>query len=157
MTQFGFTTPLTTGLTRKSEMRSRSGWQRDSKSGRGLPKMSFIPCVIMKAVASERQRPIQPVFSSHSFLLQMSALGVPLLAVGPGTKIMQTKKTMAPGAMSATTTSSHVGIISWCWNGYEMFRSTGEKGRLYGKMYSKPAPIAAIALRHVSHGCLVRG
>jgi hypothetical protein len=129
-TQFTPLTPLTAGFTRVEAMRLRSGWQRDSRSGRGFPNMSFMPCVIRKAVASESARPIQPMFSSHSFLRQMSALGVPLLAVGPGTKTKHTTKMMAAGATSVTRMRSHVGMVSWCWNGYEMLRSTGEKGRL---------------------------
>jgi hypothetical protein len=129
-TQFMLTTSATTGLTRVSRIRVRSGWQRDSKSGRGFPKINFMPCVIMKAVASESASPIQPMFHSHSFLRQMSALEVPLLAVGPGTKTMHTTKMMPAGAMSETTTRSHVGMVSWCSKGYEMLRSTGEKGRL---------------------------
>jgi hypothetical protein len=116
-TQFGLTTLDTTGLTRVFAMRFKSGWQRERRSGRGFPKMSFMPWVIMNAVASESASPIQPMFHSHSFLRQMSALEVPLLAVGPGTKTMHTTKMMPAGAMSETTMSSHVGIVSWCSKG----------------------------------------
>ena len=112
-----------------------------------------MPWVIMKAVASDSARPIQPMFHSQSFLRQMSALDVPPAAVALGTRTMQTTKMMPAGAMSEMTTSSHVGIVSWCWNGYEMLRSTGEKGRLYGKTYSQPAPTAAMALDVVSRWC----
>ena len=155
MTQFALSgkTLATTGLTMYCLICERSGSQRESRSGRGLPNMSFMPCVIMKAVARERARPIQPMFHSQSFLLQMSDLGVPLLAVGPGTKTMHTTKMMPAGITSETSTSSHVGIVSLCWKGYEMLRSTGEKGRLYGKMYSQPPPTAAMALLVVSMLC----
>jgi hypothetical protein len=108
--------------------------------------MSFMPWVIRKAVARERARPIQPVLSSQSFLRQMSDFGVPRLAVGPGTKSRQTMKMMAAGATRLQKMRSHVGMRSWCWNGYEMLRSTGEKGRLYGKMNSQPPPTAAMPL-----------
>jgi hypothetical protein len=116
-TQFMFTTSATTGLTSVSVMRVRSGWQRDSRSGRGFPKISFMPWVIMNAVASDRASPIQPMFHSQSFLRQMSALGVPRLAVGPGTNTMHTTKMMPAGATRATRMSSHVGMVSWCSKG----------------------------------------
>jgi hypothetical protein len=80
----------------------------------------------------------------------MSDVGVPFFAVGPGTKTKQTMKVMAAGMTRATTTSSHVGIVSSCSKGYDIERSTGEKGRWKGLMYSQPAPTAAIALCHVS-------
>jgi hypothetical protein len=86
------------------------------------------------------------VFHSHNFLRQMSDLGVPLLAVGPGTNTMHTKKTTAAGITSPMTAMSHVGIVSWFSWGKDMERSTGEKGRLKGVRYSHPAPTAAIAL-----------
>lgn len=105
-----------------------------------------MPCVIMNAVARERARPIHPVFHSQSFLLQINDLGVPLLAVGPGTKIRQTMRMMAAGATSEIITRSHVGIVSWFSNGYDIERSTSEKGRWNGSMYSQPAPTAAIAI-----------
>jgi hypothetical protein len=76
----------------------------------------------------------------------MSDLGVPLLAVGPGTNIMHTRKTMAAGMTSPITAMSHVGIVSWFSWGKDIERSTGEKGRLKGVRYSHPAPTAAIAL-----------
>lgn len=66
----------------------------------------------MKAVARERANPIQPVFHSHNFLLQISDLDVPRLAVGPGTKMMHTRKMIAAGMMSPITTMSHVGMVS---------------------------------------------
>jgi hypothetical protein len=113
MTQFGLlTTFFKMGVTRKSSIFERSGRQRDSRSGRGFPNMSFIPCVIMNAVASESARPIQPIFHSQSFLLQISALDVPLLAVGPGTKSMHTTKMMPAGAINETRIRSHVGMVS---------------------------------------------
>lgn len=124
--------------------------QRDKRSGRGFPKSNFIPCVTMKAVASESANPIQAVFHSHNFLLNISDVGVPFLAVGPGTKTKQTTKVMAAGITRATTTSNHVGIVSSCSKGYDIVRSTGEKGRWNGLIYSQPAPTPAIALRHVS-------
>lgn len=135
----------------------RSGWQRDKRSGRGFPKSSFIPCVTMKAVASESASPIQAVFHSHTFLLNMREVGVPFLAVGPGTKTKQTMKVMAAGMTRATTTSSHVGMVSSFSKGYDIERSTGEKGRWKGFINSHPAPTAAIALCKVStiryHNC----
>ena len=107
-----------------------------------------MPWVTKNAVASDNASPIQPVFHSQSFLLQMSDVGVPRLAVGPGTKTMQTRKMMAAGITSETTTSSQVGIISDVWKGYDMSRLTRENGRLKGVRYSQPAPTAAIALRN---------
>lgn len=127
--------------------RSRSGRQRDNRSGRGFPNKSFMPWVIMNAVARDRASPIQPVFHSHSFLLQISAFDVPRLAVGPGTKMMHTKKTMPAGMTRATTTKSHVGIFSCSWYGYDMSRLTRENGRLKGVRNSHPAPRAAMPLR----------
>lgn len=106
----------------------------------------------MNAVASESASPIQPVFHSHSFLLQMSDFAVPRLAVGPGTKMMDTTKTMAAGIMRAMRTKSHVGIVSCSSNGYDMSRLTGENGRLKGVRNSQPAPRAAIPL----HNCQLR-
>lgn len=123
-------TCLPTLLTANSERRLRSGWQRDSRSGRGFPNSSFMPCVIRKAVASESASPIQPVFHSHSFLLQIKDLGVPRLAVGPGTKMMHTRKMIAAGMTSPMTANSHVGMVSLFLNGYDMSRLTGENGRL---------------------------
>lgn len=105
-----------------------------------------MPCVMRNAVASESARPIQPVFHSQSFLLQMSDLGVPRSAVGPGTQTRHTIMTMAAGAMSETTTRSHVGIISLVWYGYDIERSTGEKGRRKGSTYSQPPAMAAMAM-----------
>lgn len=90
----------------------RSGWHLDNKSGRGFPNNNFMPWVIMKAVARDRARPIHAVFHSQAFLRQMSAFGVPRLAVGPGTKIRHTTKVMKAGAMSAMRTRSHVGMVS---------------------------------------------
>jgi hypothetical protein len=137
----------TMGLIAADSRRLRSGRQRDSRSGRGFPNNSFMPWVIMNAVASESASPIQPVFHSHSFLLQMSDFAVPRLAVGPGTKMMDTTKTMAAGMMKATRTKSHVGIVSCFSNGYDMSRLTGENGRLNGVRNSQPAPRAAIPLQ----------
>lgn len=128
--------------------RLKSGWQRERRSGRGFPNSNFMPWVTKNAVASDNASPIQPVFHSQSFLLQMSDFGVPRLAVGPGTKTMQTRKMMAAGITSETTTNSQVGIISDVWKGYDMSRLTRENGRLNGVRYSQPAPTAAIALRN---------
>lgn len=127
-------------------IRVRSGRHRDSRSGRGFPKRFFMPCVMRNAVARESARPIQPVFHSQSFLLQISDFGVPRSAVGPGTQMRHTMKTMAAGAMRDTTTRSHVGIISLVWYGYDMSRLTGEKGRLNGSTYSQPPAMAAMAM-----------
>lgn len=102
--------------------------------------------MIIKAVARDRARPIQAVFHSQIFLLQIRDFGVPRLAVGPGTKIKQTTKVMAAGATSPQTTRSHVGIVSCFSKGYDILRSTGEKGRWKGVMLFHPAPTAAIAL-----------
>jgi hypothetical protein len=104
----------------------------------------------MKAVASESPRPIQAVFHSHSFLRIISDIGVPFLAVGPGTKIKQTRNVMAAGATRPTTTSSHVGIVSCSSKGYDIERSTGENGRWKGFMASQAPPTAAIMLAKVS-------
>jgi hypothetical protein len=71
-----------------------------------------MPWVIRKAMASDSARPIQPVLSSHSFLRMMSDFGVPLLAVGPGTKIKHTRKTIAAGATSDTSMRRYVGMRS---------------------------------------------
>ena len=98
-------------------IRPMSGRQRERRSGRGFPKSSFMPCVIMKDVASDKARPIQAVFHSQSFLRHIKLFGVPLFAVGPGTNIRQTKKVMSAGMMRAMSINSHVGIVSCCSKG----------------------------------------
>ena len=110
----------------------------------------------MNAVARERASPIQPVFNSHSFRLHISDFGVPLLAVGPGTKIKQTKKIITPGAIKEQSMRSHVGIVSWCSKGKDIERSTGENGRWKGVIYSHAAPTAAMPLSIVSAMFLCR-
>lgn len=77
-----------------------------------MPKIIFMPCVIRNAIASESASPIQPVLSSHSFLRMISDFGVPLLAVGPGTKIMHTTKTITAGATSDMSMRRYVGMAS---------------------------------------------
>jgi hypothetical protein len=84
----------------------------------------------------------------------MSDLGVPLLAVGPGTKTIHTMKMVAAGMTSPMMAMSHVGIVSWFSWGKDMERSTGEKGRLKGVRNSQPAPTAAIALFSSQPWCL---
>lgn len=130
--------------------RLTSGLQRERRSGRGFPKRFFIPWVIMNAIARESASPDHAVFHSQIFLFQIKDLEVPL-AVGPGTRTRQTTNVMAAGMTKATRTSSHVGIVSWCSNGYDIERSTRENGRWKGSVNSKPAPTAAIALQGVSH------
>lgn len=111
-TQAGSKMSPTMGLMANSLMRSRSGLHLESRSGLGFPNRFFMPWVIKKAVARERAKPIHPVFHSQSFLLQISAFGVPRSAVGPGTKTRDTNMTMAAGMTRETTTRSHVGIFS---------------------------------------------
>ena len=76
-----------------------------------------MPCVIIKDVASDKARPIQAVFHSQNFLRHIKLFGVPLLAVGPGTKIRQTKKVTIAGITSPMTINSHVGMVSCCLKG----------------------------------------
>jgi hypothetical protein len=55
---------------------------------------------------------------------------VPRLAVGPGTKMMHTRKMMAAGMTRPMTAISQVGIVSCSSKGYDISRLTGENGRL---------------------------
>lgn len=86
------------------------------------------------------------LFHSQNLRRHISDLGVDGLAVGPGTKIKQTKKMMTAGATSATTASNHVGMVSGSVCGKEMDRSSSEKGRWYGLISFQPAPTAAMPL-----------
>jgi hypothetical protein len=129
-----------------SRIRSRSGRQRESKSGLGLPKSSFMPWVSINAVAIESARPIQPAFHSQILRRHTRDFGVPLPTVGPGTKTSETTKTIAAGITKPTTMSSHVGIVSCFWKGKDIERSTTEKGRWNGVIEFQPPPTANMAL-----------
>lgn len=85
--------------------------QRAMRSGLAFPNRPFMPSVIMKAIAHESARPIQPVFHSQSLRRQIRAFPEPVV-VGPGTKIMTMKKMMMAGAIKDTTTRTAVETVS---------------------------------------------
>lgn len=71
------------------------------------------PSVRKKADASAIPSPIQPVFHSQSLILKVSDLDVLFPIVGPGTKIIDTKKIITAGATRLTMTKTTVEILSF--------------------------------------------
>lgn len=87
-------------------MRLTSGLHRARKSGLGLPTRSFRPSVTANAPASDKPRPIHPVFHSQILRRHFNACEAPSAAAFSGTKTMLTAKIMTPGATSETTSST---------------------------------------------------
>ena len=101
--------------------------------------------VAKKAVASESARPAHPFSNSHS-LSAITSLRFSLpRRLEAGTKTSTTTRMITAGAARLTIATMPVEIDSDT-NGYEMERSSSEKGRLYDETRLNPPPAAAIAL-----------
>lgn len=83
-----------------------------SRSGLGLPIKFLRAAVKKKVVARPSASPIQAVFHSHNFNLQMTDFGVPRVALGPGVSASATNAVMIAGITKAMTTRTPVDIFS---------------------------------------------
>ena len=124
----------------------RSGWQRESRSGRGLPNTFFILLVTSQVSARLSARPLHPAFSSQSLRRQTTSRGVRRLTAGPGTRNRHMRKMMRPGTGMSTTSKSHEGTCSFAY-GNEMLRSTSEKGLWNGEAKLSPPATPAMPLK----------
>lgn len=125
--------------------------------GLGLPNMFLRACVVKKAVASDSASPAQP-FSNSQSLSAITSLRFMCRAVrGPGTKIAMTTSMITAGPAKATIATMPVVNCSGT-TGYEMERSSSEKGRSYPfftKLNAPPAPAMALEITSVlSHTVL---
>lgn len=102
---------------------SRSGRQRESRSGRGFPNMFFMPFVMNQAPHIANASPSQPTCNSHNLRFQMRAFGVPLGIVFPGTRTRQTMAMMMMGTRTAQIAASHIGTVSCSVKGKLVGRS----------------------------------
>ena len=109
------------------DSRDVSGWQLASICGRGLPTAFFRPVVIRSVVTALSPRPSHPVFHSQSFLRNSKPHGTLFDALGPGTQTNDTIKMIMAGPTMAASVRLEVETRSPL-NGYEMLRSTSEKG-----------------------------
>lgn len=113
-------------------MLDRSGLQRASMSGRGLPKRFFNPSVAMNAPTTASPRPSQPACHCHSFCRQIRAqrwLRLAFLStMGPGIQRSETTAMITAGAIKATTTATPMDIVCGFTQGREMLGSDSEKG-----------------------------
>ena len=124
----------------------RSGLHRARRSGRGLPIAFLVPFVMMKAIASETARPIQPAFHSQSLRRRDAPLELPSPVAGPRPMNIAMTKTTTAGTTSPRMMSRPVDIFSCETYGKEMLGSATLKGRLLGVMAENAAPTAAMAL-----------
>lgn len=136
--------------TMKSSSLSKSGSHLAIKSGRGLPKSSFMPFVISNVAARVNPRPIQPVFHSQNFLLHTKPFGVPLETVGPGIRVKQMMKIMRAGAANPTMTSTYVLTVSGSVCGNESVGSARLNGLWFGEIFVRRAATMAMILLSVS-------
>ena len=103
-------------------------------------------------MASDKPKPSQPVFHSHSLRFRVCPVcleGAQARPDGPGTKTMATTKTVMAGKRRERTARTAVEIFSWVW-GKEIDGSTRVKGRWLGVILQKPAPTAAMALNYAA-------
>lgn len=107
----------------------KSGSQRLSRSGLGLPNKFFIPSVNKKVVARANASPSQPVCHSQSLSLYIADIGVPLRTLGPGTNKRHMRKMMTAGAANAIATSAALGIRSLSTKGKDISGLVRSKGR----------------------------
>lgn len=89
-----------------------SGWQRESKSGRGFPNMFFMPLVMNQAPITESARPSRPMCSSQSLRRHTSDFGVPRGTVAPGTKIRAMMAMITAGASELAMKAMAAGTVS---------------------------------------------
>jgi len=61
-----------------------SGWQRESRSGRGFPRRFFMLLVMNHADDRESAKPSHPMCSSQSLRFQIRDCGIPPGTVVPG-------------------------------------------------------------------------
>lgn len=108
---------------------SKSGSQRPSRSGLGLPNKVFIPSVNRRVVARAKASPSQPVCHSHSLSLYIADVGVPLRTLGPGTRKRHMRKMMTAGAATAITPSTVVEICSVATYGKDISGLVRSNGR----------------------------
>lgn len=108
---------------------AKSGSQRLSRSGLGLPNKFFIPSVNRRVVARASARPNQPACHSQSLSLYMADMGMPFRMPGPGTRKRHIRKMMTAGATTAITPSTAVEICSLSTYGKDISGLVRSKGR----------------------------
>lgn len=93
-----------------------------------------------QAPTSDSARPSHPMCSSHSLRFQMSAFGVPLGTVGPGTKIKVTTRMITIGM-----TALHISKVE------DVTVSCSVKGNLENCQTWSRSCEAAVALFHITN------
>ena len=110
-------------------MFAKSGSQRLSRSGLGLPNRFFIPSVNRRVVTRANASPSQPTCHSQSLSLYIADVGVPLRTLGAGTRKRHMRKIMTAGATTAITPSTAVETCSLATYGNDISGSVRSKGR----------------------------
>ena len=96
---------------------SRSGWHRDSRSGRGFPNRFFMALVMNQEAHMDKARPRRPMCNSQSLRCHINLEGVPRGTVAPGTKTREMMVMNTMGPKTEMIVASHAGTVSSSVNG----------------------------------------
>jgi hypothetical protein len=108
--------------------------------------MSFNPWVTMNAPDRATPSPSHPVLASQAFRQKLCERGVPLAAVGPGTKMRQMIPMIAAGPRIETVIRTVSEIVSFSEYGREIEASSRENACRLPWTFHKPPPTAKVAL-----------